>query len=533
MYCTPYQIDECVVIVGRSNAKSILDVMIALIELFLFPKPNSVIALMATKKDQAEKILMKHFRAMGNCPGTVINKFKNQFKLNKEQILVKDNSILKSKGTEISIYASNEDTLDGGREQLVIIDEFGAFKKNPLVTIRQGLRKNKGTLFISTTNNVIRGGAYDDELESWKEWVKDDDFSHWVFYYALDDYEEVKHSSKYIKANPALGYTLTLEDIQKDYILDVKEEDMVPNRYEITLPSGEDDYTILPEKEGETQIEYGEDYSFTVKTSKDQCILVYAYGTVIEFADGKYTIRNVTEPQEITVKYVEKHTWGEWKETVKPTYEKEGEETRICSVCGATDKKVVEKLIKEEKPEKPEEPEKDQPTPETQYTITYVLNKGINHKNNPSTYTSDQSVVLSSPSRKGYEFKGWYTDSKCKKKITSIQKGSKTNYTVYAKWSKITLKKVQKLKLSNTKKKKMVVKYAKVSGTQGYEIVYATNSKFKKGKKIVQTGKRKVTIGKLKKNKVYYVRVRAFKKDSTGKNVYGKYSSTKKIKIKK
>ena len=131
MYCTPYQTEEVVVIVGRSNAKSILDVMIALIELFLFPKPNSVIALMATKKDQAEKILMKHFRAMGNCQGTAINKFKNQFKLNKEQILVKDNSILKSKGTEISIYASNEDTLDGRREQLVIIDEFGAFKKNP------------------------------------------------------------------------------------------------------------------------------------------------------------------------------------------------------------------------------------------------------------------------------------------------------------------------------------------------------------------------------------------------------------------
>ena len=322
----------------------------------------------------------------------------------------------------------------------------------------------------------------------------------------------------------------TLKSVQKDYILDVKEEDIIPNQYEITLPSGGDGYTILPEKKGETQTRYGEDYSFTVKNTNDQCFYVYANGTRIEFADGKYTIKNVTKPQEITVKYVEKHTWGEWKEIVKPTYEKEGEETRICSVCGATDKKVVEKLIKEEKPE---EPEKDQSTPGTQYTITYVLNKGINHKNNPSTYTSDQSVVLSSPSRKGYEFKGWYIDSKYKKKITSIQKGSKANYTVYAKWSKITLKKVQKLKLSNTKKKKMVVKYARVSGTQGYEIVYATNSKFKKGKKIVQTGKRKVTIGKLKKNKVYYVRVRAFKKDSTGKNVYGKYSSTKKIKIKK
>lgn len=218
MYCTPYNIRECVVIVGRSNAKSILDVMIALIELFLFPKPNAVIALMATKKDQAQKILMKHFRAMGNCKGTIINKFRNQFKLNQEQILVKDNSILKSKGTEISIYASNEDTLDGGREQLIIIDEFGAFKKNPLITLRQGLAKNEGTLFISTTNNVIRGGAYDDELEQWKEWVQNDDFTRWVFYYALDSYDETKDPSKYIKANPALGYTVKLEDIQADFV---------------------------------------------------------------------------------------------------------------------------------------------------------------------------------------------------------------------------------------------------------------------------------------------------------------------------
>ena len=65
MYCTPFNIKECVVIVGRSNAKSILDVMIALIELFLFPKPNAVIALMATKKDQAQKNLDEAFPCYG------------------------------------------------------------------------------------------------------------------------------------------------------------------------------------------------------------------------------------------------------------------------------------------------------------------------------------------------------------------------------------------------------------------------------------------------------------------------------------
>ncbi len=218
MYCTPYEVTEVVVIVGRSNAKSILDVMVALIELFLTPQPNAVFALMATKKEQARTILMKHFRAMANSEGTIINLFSNQLKILNEQIKVKDNSILDSKGTEITIYASNEDSLDGGREQLVIIDEFGAFKKNPLITIRQGLRKNKGKLFISTTNNVIREGAYDDELKNWKEWTRNEDFTRWVFYYALDDYAEVHDSTTYHKANPALGLTVTLEDIQSDFI---------------------------------------------------------------------------------------------------------------------------------------------------------------------------------------------------------------------------------------------------------------------------------------------------------------------------
>lgn len=217
-FCIPYDVSEVVVIVGRSNAKSILDVMIALVVMFLLPMPNAVIALMATKKDQAQQILMKHFRAMANTQGTIINLFQNQIKINQDKIKVKDNSFLDSKGTEITVYASNEDSLDGGREQLVIVDEFGAFKKNPLITIRQGLRKNKGLLFISTTNNVIRGGAYDDELKSWKEWVRNEDFTRWVFYYALDDYDEVHKPETYHKANPAIGLTVTLEDIQSDFI---------------------------------------------------------------------------------------------------------------------------------------------------------------------------------------------------------------------------------------------------------------------------------------------------------------------------
>jgi len=38
--------------------------------------------------------------------------------------------------------------------------------------------------------------------------------------------------------------------------------------------------------------------------------------------------------------------------------------------------------------------------------------------------------------KKGYIFKGWYSDKKCTKKVTQIKKGSTGNVTLYAKWKK-------------------------------------------------------------------------------------------------
>lgn len=88
--------------------------------------------------------------------------------------------------------------------------------------------------------------------------------------------------------------------------------------------------------------------------------------------------------------------------------------------------------------------------------------------------------------------------------------------------------------VKNTGKKKMVVKLKKkVKGAAGYQIVYATNKKFTQNKKTVTTKSTSKTISKLKKGKTYYVKVRAYTKDSKGKKIYGKYSGVKKVKIKK
>ena len=73
----------------------------------------------------------------------------------------------------------------------------------------------------------------------------------------------------------------------------------------------------------------------------------------------------------------------------------------------------------------------------TKYTITYNLNKGKNNKNNPASYTiTTKTVKFKKPTRKGYTFKGWYSDKKCTKKVTQIKKGSTGNVTLYAKWKK-------------------------------------------------------------------------------------------------
>lgn len=78
----------------------------------------------------------------------------------------------------------------------------------------------------------------------------------------------------------------------------------------------------------------------------------------------------------------------------------------------------------------------------------------------------------------------------------------------------------------------MTVRVKKIIGASGYQILYAANSKFT-GAKTMTTSKASLTISGLKKNKTYYVKTRAYKKDSKGKKVYGLYSAVRKIKIKK
>lgn len=97
-----------------------------------------------------------------------------------------------------------------------------------------------------------------------------------------------------------------------------------------------------------------------------------------------------------------------------------------------------------------------------------------------------------------------------------------------------TVKKATISKVTNQSGKKAKVTFKSVSGAKGYEVQYDTNKKFTNAKtKSAGSKATSVTLKSLKKNKKYYVRVRAFKYDADGNKVYGDWSASKNVTIKK
>ena len=166
-------------------------------------------------------------------------------------------------------------------------------------------------------------------------------------------------------------------------------------------------------------------------------------------------------------------------------------------------------------------------------TVHYVLNGGKNHTKNPKKIVNmNIPINLYNAKKRGYLFKGWYTESTYKHKITRIANTQKSSITLYARWKKVSVAKAGISSAKSLKGGKMQVKIKRKESVKGYEYMYSTSPNFSK-KFRVRTTKNPKTLSKLKKGVVYYVKVRSYKIDSYGKKVYGKYSKVVKCKIKK
>ncbi len=72
-----------------------------------------------------------------------------------------------------------------------------------------------------------------------------------------------------------------------------------------------------------------------------------------------------------------------------------------------------------------------------EFQIAYYLNGGILTADNPTSYRiEDLPISLEAPVREGYNFAGWFSDSRFSHKIREINADTIGNYTLYAKWTK-------------------------------------------------------------------------------------------------
>lgn len=162
------------------------------------------------------------------------------------------------------------------------------------------------------------------------------------------------------------------------------------------------------------------------------------------------------------------------------------------------------------------------------YKIVYSTSKKFTKATTKSTTVSGTSKTLT----KLIPGKTYYV-----KVCAYVLDGAKNKvYGKYSATKNITLapKKVSTTTLKSKKSGQVTVSFEKVSNAKGYQITYSTSKKFKKSTtKTVTVAKNTATLKNLKKGKSYYVKVRAYTTDSSGKKVYGAYSTAKNVKVKK
>ena len=168
-----------------------------------------------------------------------------------------------------------------------------------------------------------------------------------------------------------------------------------------------------------------------------------------------------------------------------------------------------------------------------------------------STYNSATVSWTANKKASGYQIsangKNW-TDLKkvTSKKYTGLKTGTSyryyvrgyvtvADYTAYSPAKTVTVKPaLTKAKLSSVTagSKKFTAKWKKVSGANGYRVYYKVSGKKAKYKTVKSPKTLKTTVKKLSKNKKCTVKVQAYR-NVDGKKVYGPWSTSKKVKIKK
>lgn len=192
------QYTESLFMVGRKNGKSTMLAGLALYMLIADNEPGAEIYSVASKKDQAKLVFDE-----------TLNMVQQSEALTKSVRKRKTDLYFNSTFSKFQPLGANSDTLDGLNTHFCIIDELHSIKdRNLYEVMKQSVSSREQPLVVMiTTAGTLRENIFDD-IYNYASNVADGTFNDDTFLpviYELDDRNEYKDPTMWIKANPGLG----------------------------------------------------------------------------------------------------------------------------------------------------------------------------------------------------------------------------------------------------------------------------------------------------------------------------------------
>ena len=215
-------------IVGRGAAKTLYDTCMQAYFLNVDTSTTSQIATAPTMR-QGEEVLFPFKTAIARARGPLFQ-FLTEGSLQNTTGNKKDRVKLASTKKGIQNFITNSllevvpmsiDKLQGRRDKIATVDEWLScdIREDPIGAIEQGSTKVPGYLIIATSSEgTVRNGVGDTIKMELMKILKGEYYAPFVsiWWYKLDDVEEVGDPAMWIKANPNLGKTVDYEAYQRD-----------------------------------------------------------------------------------------------------------------------------------------------------------------------------------------------------------------------------------------------------------------------------------------------------------------------------
>lgn len=121
----------------------------------------------------------------------------------------------------LEVRPLNIDSLQGLRCKVASLDEWlsGEIKENPIEAIEQGAKKVQDYLILCVSSEgTIRDGIGDTIKMMLMDILKGEyvDIHTSIWYYRLDSVDEINYKDLWLKANPNIGYTTSMEDYAQE-----------------------------------------------------------------------------------------------------------------------------------------------------------------------------------------------------------------------------------------------------------------------------------------------------------------------------